>query len=65
MCTINSKPGHYLEVLTEKFALEQRLEDTKLEFRAKFEYLEAILLEREEELRENEEKRYYAEDVNI
>ena len=65
MLTIASKPGHNLELLSDNQYLVNQLDETKQEYRAKFEYLESILLEREEELRDQEEKRYYAEDIQI
>jgi hypothetical protein len=65
MSTIVSKPGHNLELISHNQNLSNHFEETKQEYRAKFEYLESILLEREEELRDGEEKRYYAEDVQV
>jgi hypothetical protein len=35
------------------------------DFRTKIEYMETILIEKEDELRVEEEKKYYAEDVQI
>jgi gamma-glutamyl phosphate reductase len=45
--------------------LAELYENAKVENKAKCEYMETLLLEKEEELRVIEEIRYYAEDQNV
>ena len=39
------------------------MDETTQDFRTKIEYMETLLIEKEEELRVEEEKKYYAEEV--
>ena len=41
------------------------MDEMAQDFRTKIEYMETLLIEKEDELRVEEEKKYYAEEVQI
>lgn len=65
MSSIKAKTCHEMNAMYEHEILAGAYEHFKADTAAKFHYMESLLIEKEEELRLEEEKRYTAEDCAI